>query len=138
MFQHKQICLHLSFHLAASPEPEIQECPPQRGCLTVPRLNVREEEQQKEKMNGIFLPLKFWALVRLCAYMPQVSAVRGMKGPATAPSHLTSSYLALHATLSFIISSQGFTDVITFLPLIVSSRLSKTPCDKCVASTFEI
>ena len=75
----------------------------------------------------------------------QHSQRRAKKDPATPPaSFLTSScYTALSlfafATLSFIISSQGFADAITFPPpLILSSGRLETPCDKTVASTFEI
>lgn len=120
--------------------------PLQRACFTPPHLKIRGKEHNS-KMNSIYFPLKCgWrclCFVFVTHIQYTTSQHEPKKEPATPPSLLASSnYLALSlfvsATLSFIISSQGFTDVIPFLPLIMSTRFTKTPCDKCVTSTFEI
>lgn len=118
--------------------------PLQRARFTPPHLKIKGEEHNS-KMNSIYFPLKCGCLcfVFVTHIQYTTSQHEPKKEPATPPSLLASSnYLALSlfvsATLSFIISSQGFTDVIPFLPLIMSTRFTKTPCDKCVTSTFEI
>lgn len=132
--------------------------PPQRGRLTLPSLSkfcLTKTEWEGttivRRAQSIFCPSVGDSTSVLSLSRTYTTSQRGQsrakKNPtAIAPSLLsllTSSYyltlsLFVFAILSCIILSQGFTDAITFFPLIMSSGCLETPCDKSVASTFVI
>lgn len=122
----------------------MQTYPPQRSTRPDTKDIVRGNHGRTDR---IYFPLvsvthsRFLLVTNILKCHQRGGKIRGSHPLPSRPA--SSYYLAaspfVFARLSFIISSQGFTDATMFsVPPIVSSGLSRTPCDKCVASTSEI